>query len=114
MGNNIFYIYIRLNSVPLKELPPSVRQTVSSNYGETMILSLSVCKEQKIEVCLAEKVKCWKESMVNIKTHFHGAELVIHQIQTSNGGLELSPVIMGAIAEAKLTLNMTYTICKLI
>lgn len=114
MGNNVFYVYIRLHGATRAELPSSVRGAVSSNCGETMILSLSVCKEQELEVCLLEKVKFWKESMANVETNLGGAELVIHQIQTSNGGFELPHAILGSIAEAKLTLNMTYTICKLI
>ncbi len=113
MGNNIFYVYIRLRNATPAELPSSIRQTISSNYGETMILAISVCKERELEVCLAEKVKFWKESMANSEAILGGAELVIHQIQTSNGGLELSHAIMGAIAEANLSLSMTYTVCKL-
>ena len=79
-----------------------------------MILFHSVCKEQEIEVCLAEKVNFWKENMVDVETTFGSAELVIHQIQTSNSGLELSHVMIGAIAEANLALSMTYSIFKLI
>lgn len=108
MGNNIFYVYIRLKNATLSELPSSVRQTLSSDYGENNILSPSVCKEREIEECVTEKVKFWKESTAKLDPNLGGAELVIHRIQTSNGGLELSHVIMGAIAEAKLTLNMTY------
>ena len=114
MENNVFYVYIRLRNTPLTELPLSVRETLHSDYGENKILSLSVCKEREIEACLAEKVKFWKESMANVETNLGAAELVIHQIQTSNGGLELSHTIMGAIAEAKLALHITYTVCKLI
>ncbi len=114
MGNNVFYVYIRLKDATRVELPLSVRQTIRSDSCESMILSLSVCKEQEIEACLAEKVKFWKELMANAETNFNGAELVIHQVQISNGGLELSYVMMRAIAEANLTLSITYSICKLI
>ena len=96
------------------ELPLSVHQTVCSDCGGIMILSLSVCKEQEIEACLAEKMNFWKENMVDVETTFGSAELVIHQIQTSNSGLELSHVMIGAIAEANLALSMTYSIFKLI
>lgn len=114
MANNIFYVYIRLRNATLSELPSSIRHTLCSNYDESMTLALSVCKELELEECLAEKVKFWKESMVNIETKFNDAELVIHQIQISNGGVALPHVIIGDIAEANLTLNMTYTVCKLI
>ena len=113
MGNNVFYVYIRLKNAPLTELPSSVRGALSSVYDENMILAVSVCKEREIEECVTEKVRFWKESMANLAPHLGGAELVIHQIQTSNGGLELSHVIMGAIAEANFTLNMTYTMVNL-
>ncbi len=114
MGNNVFYIYIRLKNSCLMELPTAVRGALDSYNGDIMILCLSACKERELEACLYEKVEFWKESMANTDTKFSGAELVIHQIQISNGGLELSPVIMRAIAEAKLTLSLTYTVCKLV
>ena len=114
MVKNVFYVYVRLRGISSTELPLPVRQTIKSDYGKTLILNLSVCEEQELEECLAEKVRFWKESMVNITTDFNAAELVIHQIQTSNGGLELSHVIMGDIAKAKLSLIITYTTCKLI
>ena len=113
MGNNIFYVYIRLKDVSLTELPFPMRQVFCSNCDGSMIFLLSVCKEHEMEECLSEKVKFWKESIANMETIFGGADLVIHQIQTSNGGLNLSYAIMGDIAEAKLNLSMTYSVCKL-
>ena len=114
MENNIFYVYILVKDATQAKLPPAVRQTLSSDCGENMILLLSVCKERELEECLTEKVKFWKESMVNVKTNFNGVELIIHQIRTSDGGLKLSHTIIRSIAEAKLTLKVTYTDCKLI
>ncbi len=114
MGNNVFYSYIRLKNAVQTELPSVVRQAVFANYGEKINLFLSVCKEDELEACLAEKVLLWNESMAKSKMSFDDAELVIHQIQISNGGLELSHEIMKSIAEANLTLCVTYSVCNLI
>ncbi len=113
MGNNVFYVYIRLRGATRTELPPAVRATLSSDYGDAMILDLCVCKEQELEQALAEKVNFWKESMASSEVGFDSAELVIHQIQISNGGLELSPATIGLIAQANLSLSMTHTTCHL-
>jgi hypothetical protein len=114
MAINIFYVYIRLRHTIKSDIPPSIYQALCSNCGETKILSLSVCKEPELEKCLAEKAKFWKDNIVNVETKLNDADLVIHQIQTSNGGLELSHATIEAIAEGNLTLNITYTVCKLI
>ena len=114
MGNNVFYVYIRLRNMPLTELPTFLRKTVTSYLENTAVLAVSVCKEQELEECLTKKVKFWEEAMKSAEAKHIGAELVIHQIQVSNGGLELSYAILGSIAEAGLTLNITHTICKLI
>lgn len=114
MGNNVFYSYIRLKNAVQTELPLVIRQAIFANYGERINLFLSVCKGHEIEACLAEKVLLWNESMAKSKMSFDDAEIVIHQIQISNGGLELSHEIMRSIAEANLTLCVTYSVCNLI
>ena len=113
MGNNVFYIYIRLRGATRSNLPPAVRKILFSDYGDVMHLSLSVCKEPEAEEVIAEKVKFWKDNMANIEADGGVAELVIHQIRISNGGLELSPTMVRAIAQANLSLHMTYTVCNL-
>ena len=114
MGNNVFYVYIRLKNSYLTQLLPTVREALNSHCGDNTILCLSVCKERELEACIGEKVGFWKEHTESIEVKINGAELVIHQIQVSNGGIELSPVIMSAIGEANLLLSMTYTVCKLV
>lgn len=104
MDSNVFYVYIRLTDAARAELPSSLSRAISSDYGDNKILSLSVCKEREIDDCLSEKLRFWHESAVNLT-----AELVIHQICVSNGGLELSPAILRDIAESNLTLSITHT-----
>ena len=113
MGNNVFYSYIRLKNAIQTELPLVIRQAIFADYGEKTNLFLSVCKEHEIEACLAEKVLLWNESMAKSKISFDDAEIVIHEIQISNGGLKLSHEIMKAIAHAKLNLCVTYSVCNL-
>lgn len=114
MGKNVFYCYIRLKKAPQTELPLVIRQAIFADYGERINLFLSVCKEHEIEACLAEKVLLWNESIAKSKMSFDDAEIVIHQIQISNGGLELSHEIMKSIADANLTLCITRSVCELI
>lgn len=114
MSSNIFYVYIRLKDATQTELPIAARQTIRSDCGKTIIMSFSACKEREIEECLLEKVKFWEKCMTYCEAKCHGAELVIHQIQTSNGGIELSHRMMGTIADAKLTLSVTYTAHRLV
>ena len=113
MENNVFYVYIRLRGASWAALPPAVRNTVSSNYGDVMIVDLCVCKETEVEQALVEKAHFWKESMAGSQADMSGAELVIHQIQVANGGLELSSVTIDCIAQADLSLHMARTTCQL-
>ena len=113
MGNNVFYIYIRLRGASWAALPPAVRNTVTSNDGEGMIAHLCVYKEAEVEQALVETAHFWKESMVGSQADVSGAELVMHQIQVANGGLELSPATIGCIAQADLSLHMARTTCQL-
>ncbi len=113
MENNVFYVYIRLRGASWAALPPAVRSTVSSNYGDVMIVDLCVCKESEVEKALVEKAHFWKESMAGSQADYTDAELVMHQIQVANGGFELSPATIGCIAQADLSLHMARTTCQL-
>ena len=48
---------------------------------------------------------------MRVATHY---KVVIDMNMNENGGLKLSHTIIRSIAEAKLTLKVTYTDCKLI
>ena len=105
----VFYVYIRLKNTPAASLPAPLRKAVSSNLFESVHLSLSVCGADEIENCIAAKVKLWKDSGSDLG----GAELVVHHIKTSNGGFDLAPATVAALAEAKLTLCVTHSVLNL-
>lgn len=105
----VFYVYIRLKNTPAASLPEPLRQSVSSNLPESTHLSCSVCGADEIEDCIAAKAKLWKD----FGSDLGGAELVVHQIRTSNGGFDLSPATVAALAEANLTLCVTHSVINL-
>ncbi len=105
----VFYVYIRLKNTPAAKLPAPLRKLVSSNLLESTLLSLSVCGAHEIEDCIAAKAKLWKD----FGSDLGGAELVVHQIRTSNGGFDLSPATVAALAEANLTLCVTHSVINL-
>ncbi len=105
----VFYVYIRLKNTPAAKLPAPLRKLVSSNLLESTRLSLSVCGADEIEDCIDAKAKLWKD----FGSDLGSAELIVHQIRTSNGGFDLSPATVAALAEAKLTLCLTHSVINL-